>query len=295
VDCSSQSLLSVPVADSTLVIRRRGVPSDMRASTVLSQLMGWKSTARQILRKAGVEVTRYEKPSGEPRPPKWSNEAIRDYLSDVEQPVVLDVGANRGQSVERFRELLPGCQLHSFEPSPTAFQQLQAAASPDVRLINAAVGSAAGSVTLLENKVSALTSVLPLGPSGLGTIERSTVVPMITLDDYCEEHQVTQVDLLKCDTQGYELEVLRGACRLIDARRVRLILVELNFMERYEGQARFDEVLSFALDRGFHLVSFFEIEWRSSSRAGWGDALLAADDHYPSALEILWPKSYKQT
>jgi FkbM family methyltransferase len=193
--------------------------------------------------------------------------------------VVLDVGANIGQSVERFRELLPGCELHSFEPSPTAFQQLQATASPDVRLTNAAVGSAAGSVTLLENTVSVLTSVLPPGPSGLGTIERSTVVPMITLDDYCEEHNVIHVDLLKSDTQGYELEVLRGARRLIEAARVRLILVELNFVERYEGQPRFDEVLSFVLDRGFHLVSFFEIHWQGSSRAGWCDALLAADDH----------------
>src|SRR5437870_5270270 len=105
--------------------------------------MGWKHFAHRMVRKAGIDVIRYREPSAESSPgaPSWSTEAIRGYLSDVERPVVFDVGANIGQSVELYRHLLPGCEIHAFEPSPTTFRQLQTVGASDVRLINAAVGS----------------------------------------------------------------------------------------------------------------------------------------------------------
>ena len=231
--------------------------------------MGWQRVVRHVAQKFGVDITRY--------PPAFdttSRDEIPRQLRDVERPLVLDVGANVGQSVLRYRNLLPGCEIHSFEPSPTAFQELQAVAGPDVRLMNVAVGSAPGSITLLENSSSYMTSVLPPGPSAWGTIVRSTDVPVITLDDYCEEQKIARVDLLKTDTQGYDLEVLRGARGIIEAGRVRLVLVELNFVEMYQEQPRFDKLLGFLLDRGFHLVWFYDMLWLGS-RAGWCDALLA--------------------
>jgi len=35
-------------------------------------------------------------------------------------------------------------------------------------------------------------------------------VPIIRLDSYCREHGITEIHLIKVDTQGFELEALRG-------------------------------------------------------------------------------------
>ena len=59
---------------------------------------------------------------------------------------MFDVGANIGQSVTAFRDLLPGSVLYSFEPGSEAFRELVANtnALEDVHVVNAGVGSASG-------------------------------------------------------------------------------------------------------------------------------------------------------
>ena len=85
-----------------------------RACVALSSTrVSWKRVVRQIARRAGLDISRYP-------PARTSSRGdILRHLRDVERPVVLDVGANVGQSVRRYRNLLQGCEIHSFEPSPT--------------------------------------------------------------------------------------------------------------------------------------------------------------------------------
>ena len=62
--------------------------------------------------------------------------------------------------------------------------------------------------------------------------------------------------LLKIDTQGYELEVLKGAARTLD--RIDYILVETSFVPLYEGQANFRDVYAFLTGHGFEYAGSFE-------------------------------------
>ena len=99
-----------------------------------------------------------------------------------------------------------------------------------------------------------------------------TSVEVKTLDDYCKENSVESLNLLKSDTQGYDLEVLKGAQGLLEQNRVQLIFIELNLNDAYKGQPRVDEILGFALDHGFSLVSLYNFHYRDG-RASWADAL----------------------
>ncbi len=56
-----------------------------------------------------------------------------------------------------------------------------------------------------------MSSLLRPAAAAWGSIVRETEVAITTLDDYCRSTDVSRIDLLKIDTQGYELEVLRGA------------------------------------------------------------------------------------
>jgi hypothetical protein len=77
-----------------------------------------KRLLRQIFHAAGLEVTRHrrEDDRGDVVTPIGVSamEDIHRFLASVPSPIVFDVGANVGQSVKRFRELLPGSVLHSF-------------------------------------------------------------------------------------------------------------------------------------------------------------------------------------
>ncbi len=55
-----------------------------------------------------------------------SDDSIRKILKnanvDNSQLTILDVGANVGQSIERFRRYLPNAEIYSFEPNPNTFK-----------------------------------------------------------------------------------------------------------------------------------------------------------------------------
>src|SRR5207253_4668851 len=97
-----------------------------------------------------------------------------------------------------------------------------------------------------------------------------------TIDSYCAERGITIIDILKSDTQGFDLEVIKGAARLLEQRRIQLIYMEITFSDMYKGLPRFDEIYGFLADRGFALVSFYDFYYQHG-RAGWTDALFVAD------------------
>ena len=199
---------------------------------------------------------------------------IRKLLADVPQPTVFDVGANVGQSAKRVSELLPGCQLHMFEPSPTAFTQLQVNTRKigNLHLCNAGVGAELGTQLLIENYYSDMSSFLRPSSAGWGKVIRETSVPVVTLDDYCTRERVNRVDLLKIDTQGSELEVLKGATSLLAHQNIRLAYLEIIFSELYEELPRFEELYEFLARHGLRLVAFYNFVVQDGV-ASWCDAL----------------------
>lgn len=222
-----------------------------------------------VLQKVGYDVTRFP-------PPRVTPEGdIERLLRGARDEVVFDVGANIGETAAAYRAMLPTSTIHCFEPSPGTFRELTANVSGKVHLVNAAVGAAPGQLALQENEGSVMSSLLPLGPDGWGRVTKVTEVPVVTIDGYCDEHRVDRIDLLKTDTQGYDLEVLRGARRMLQTASVALVLTEMNFATLYDGQARADEIFGYMFDLGYVLVSLYDMHYLGD-RAGWCDALFSA-------------------
>lgn len=220
------------------------------------------------LRQVGVEVHRVNKGVGQ--------DAFADMrrFTTAERPLIFDVGANVGQSVGLFRKYFERPVIHSFEPGAVAFQELErnTAGIPDLRRNNLGLASQAGSRTFIENDRTDMSSLLEPGSDCWGEIKRTYTVDVSTIDDYCAETGIDWIDVLKVDTQGSELDVIKGAEGMMRKGNIHLIYLEIIFSEMYKGLPRLDEVYGFLADRGFALVSFYDC-WYQHERAAWTDAL----------------------
>ncbi|MGH9086443.1 MAG: FkbM family methyltransferase [Acidimicrobiales bacterium] len=175
---------------------------------------------------------------------------------------VIDVGARWGIA-ERWAQLAPDVRILGFDPDEEECERLNAAAvaagDRTVTYVPVALGASRGTAILhttrepacssLYPPIGALTEAVPelAGAIATGAIE----VPIVTLDEWCAEHHVEIVDVLKLDTQGSELGVLQGAERTLAS--VQLLEIEVEFNPIYEGQPLFGDVDRFLRDRGFLL------------------------------------------
>ncbi len=192
--------------------------------------------------------------------------------------VIVDVGANTGQSAALFSRLFPRATILAIEPFDASYNAIRARGLQRVRPHLAAVGARNGSAVLHVNSQSATNSLLPANSEGQrlfpGQIEQvSTVkVEMVTLDSFATREGIDRIDLLKIDVQGTELEVLRGSESVLP--RVHVVQIECNFIALYENSAVFSEV-DVALRRaGFEFFNFYGLHQDPESRRLiFGDAL----------------------
>lgn len=193
---------------------------------------------------------------------------------------VIDVGANEGQTIHRVLKEFPAATVHSFEPAPATFRLLERLAKhePRARVYPFACGSAAGTAKFHITGNHWCSSLLP--PSELGQrlygdwyATREVIeVPVVRLDAWAEERSIAQVDLLKVDAQGYDLEVLKGASGLLPG--VKAINCECQFAPEYVGCASFSQIDRFLVEHGFALHQLHEVNDRGDEeQTTYGDGL----------------------
>jgi FkbM family methyltransferase len=234
------------------------------------------SIIKRVFHLAGLDIRRARHPSNV----GWDAMAdIAGHLArsgHADRPVLFDVGANAGQTVAKFRTSFKSPVIHSFEPGSSAFATLQkhTAGTPDLTLNNFALGAQVEERTLLEmpDERADMNSFLEPGSGADVQVQRRSVVRVRTIDDYCVEKGIERIDVLKSDTQGFDLEVLRGADQMIRRGAVRFVYVELNFCELYKSIPPVDVVLKHLRERDFELVSFYTM-YHQNFRAGWTDGL----------------------
>ena len=251
---------------------RRPRSASAHQPRILEQAYGIEGRIEVCPRPSGLRVPSPARGREQPGPGSLPRHAGAGEVRA--EPGGLRRGANVGQSVEQFRKQFDRPTIHCFEPGPETFEQLRkrTAGVPDLHLNNAALGSRIESRIFVENQCPDMSSFLEPSTDGWGSIKGRRPVEVWTLDDYCDRMGVDRVDILKSDTQGYDLEVFRGAEAMIRRRAIHLIYTEIIFSDMYKGLPRLDEIYGFLADRGFALVSFYTFFFQNE-RASWTDAL----------------------
>lgn len=232
------------------------------------------SLIRRVLDNAGYELHRQS---------CWPD--IAKKLRHLESPVVIDVGANIGQTTKEIKKHLPRAMVFCLEPDPATFKLLQAnvAGLSETQTIQLALGDVNETRLLNQNRASVTNSLLP----ALSTIqdgelsaklacESQVPVQVVRLQDWCKAQSLEHVHVLKVDCQGYDLQVLRGADDLLREGRIELLCVEVSFKPLYEGQAFFDEILNFLRLRDYALYGIYDVRRDPDGGIAWADAVFMA-------------------
>lgn len=182
--------------------------------------------------------------------------------------VVLDAGCRWGFA-EAWEALGAQVELIGFDADAEECRALgEGVGESSVRYVAAALGAAPGPAKLYVTREPACSSLYPPDPElvrerpELACTALASVadVELTTLDAWAAGASVSAADFLKLDTQGSELDILRGGERLLATVRALEIEVELNPI--YRGQPLFGDVDRFLRDRGFvlwrlgHLVHY---------------------------------------
>ena len=177
-----------------------------------------------------------------------------DYQSVLEtikkSGVILDIGANIGSISLYFASINSNAQILSFEPHPDTFsiakENIKLNTFNNIKLLNIGLGEVKDVLKLYEvnknnpgmNRIIAEEKKLPFKQ-----------IEIDTLDNVMLKNNITKVDFIKLDVEGYEYSVLKGGINTLYSKPV--LFIELDDNNLRENNKCAKELISLILSTGY--------------------------------------------
>ncbi|MDA1087064.1 MAG: FkbM family methyltransferase [Verrucomicrobia bacterium] len=172
----------------------------------------------------------------------YQSHVVRTVCGRLAQdPVIIDVGANIGAISLALSAQKPDSTIYAFEPTGHAYNKL---------LRNVELNGFESRITPIQSFVSAVSSSESAlsaysswrldrvddarHPIHMG-ISKEATTTQTSIDDFMRDRNVTKLDLIKIDTDGHELDVLKGATRTLESMRPLLIFELTTYLLASQG------------------------------------------------------------
>lgn len=168
---------------------------------------------------------------------------LREYIEQESPRVIFDVGAHEGTYTLRINKQDPSIRVYSFEPVAKTYETLQrnVAGLNNILPFKLALSSNIGPMTIYTNsKIQAINTLQKVIDSPDFSYDGSEIVEVSTVDQFCKDHNVTHIDMLKIDTEGHDLEVIRGAREMISAKKIDVIQFEFGTLNTFSHTYIYD-------------------------------------------------------
>jgi FkbM family methyltransferase len=216
-----------------------------------------KSAALKILRATGALALLRS---------RFQPNALRDItglLARTPIGTIFDVGANIGQSATAFASRFPNAKIHSFEPEAENFAALvkNTAHLKNVTCHNLALGANAGAVQIVRHASD---------PSmhRISEAAGSEGIQRVSVDAFCSSRAIDRIGFLKIDTEGHDLDVIRGGHNLLSGQRIDLVEAECGINPDNTLHVPFEALKSHLEGYGYRLFRIYEQvdEWPTRER-----------------------------
>lgn len=211
-----------------------------------------------------------------------SDQVIMDVVKKITTQtinIIFDVGAHHGKYSDLGKKNFNDSKFYLFEPFINAFNYLTTKYNDENFIIeNLAISGHKSLSKFYSNVYDETNSLLPANRTNTQIDELTKelevlMVEVTTLDEYCKEKQIKKIDLLKIDTQGNTLNVLKGAEGLLKDGLIGIIQCEVEFIEIYQDQALFFHVAAYLDSFGYELYSIYKQHFEIDGRLSWADAI----------------------
>jgi FkbM family methyltransferase len=191
-----------------------------------------------------------------------------------------DVGANVGEwtslclseAVEK--TISERLKIHSFEPSQYTYKRLEETIANHplahkVKTVNIGMGSSQKTVTLYINREGAGTnSLYKRRVESIGiNYNQSEAIRLTTIAEYCRDHSINHITLLKIDAEGHELAIMRGAEDMMMRHAIDYIQFEYGgcwidsrvlLMDMYDWATSLGYVIGKIMPKGIELYESYD-------------------------------------
>jgi FkbM family methyltransferase len=171
------------------------------------------------------------------------------HFPDRRFDLIFDVGANVGQTVLEFRSAFPKASVISFEPDPDSFLTLKANVNGKQNLAVYNFGFSDRPGRLRFDNTSPISEIHAVAKNQGD--QHLPVVEFTTIDLFCSEQKIERISLLKIDTEGHDLNVIRGASHMLMQGRIDVVLTECSLTQISKRLVSFSAMQTEMRDRGY--------------------------------------------
>ncbi len=165
---------------------------------------------------------------------EWVFKFVSSKFKSTGKLLAFDVGANIGGyakiAAQIFTRAKLEYQIYCFEPSHTTFERLKENTKDLAAIKNfqIALGKQAGVSELFSNEAgSGLASLYQRDLKHAGVAMKAQErINVKTIDEFCNENKISRINFLKLDVEGYELNALQGAGKMLAGGAIDIIQFE---------------------------------------------------------------------
>lgn len=184
---------------------------------------------------------------------------MRNHLSRTSIDIVFDVGANTGQTASKIRKNYPECMIFSFEPVKKTFSILEQNFISDdlTRCYNIALGLRDQETFITANGTSTTNKIVDEQEYQKAKKPLESVF-MKNGEKFCQDEGIKHISLLKIDTEGHDLSVLRGFAGMLAEQKIDIIQVEAGMNPTNRRHVPFSEFIIFFGIFDYYLFHIYE-------------------------------------
>lgn len=187
------------------------------------------------------------------------SELQRDRLYSLVKPgdIVLDVGTNIGETLLHFARLVgDGGRVYGFEPDEVNFANVQKNIAlnsfQNLSVFNLGAADEKATVKLFRVDPHNLGMNRILAADEAGQFDDFTTIETDTIDNVVAANNISRVDLIKIDIEGYEMHALRGARKLLEAFHPTLF-IEVGYTRLLAHGTSPTEMVNFLRELGYSI------------------------------------------
>ncbi len=202
---------------------------------------------------------------------------------------VLEIGAlpleGAGETFHRLVEFFPGSRIIAFELEEKLCEELNRKAPTGISYFPVALGRSEERRLLFKTQEQMCCSLFKPQEELLrqynnlevAMLESVTSMDTVSLDYFLAQHGINDVDFVKIDIQGAELDVFKGGTSALE--NVVTIVTEVEFIPLYYKQPLFGDVCAFLTTQGFMFHKFLGLAGRTLRPVVIGDNANFATQH----------------